>query len=80
MAKQPRHIRVKGNDYLRLYDDKGDYSKDFDIPFMSRKDIEESIKELEEVDLMEVIVRDGVKYFRMLEPKTKDVPFNVLNK
>ncbi|OEK58980.1 hypothetical protein [Staphylococcus equorum] len=79
MAKRPRQIKVKGNMYLRLYDDKGNLSEDVNISFMSQADVEESIKELEAVDLMEVIEHKGVKYFRMLEPKSKGVPFNVLN-
>ena len=46
--------------------------------------IEEAIEELQEYGLMEVIKYKGIKYYRTLEPQSKDttpkkMPFNVLN-
>lgn len=79
MAKNPRQIKVKGNDYLRMYDDKGNLSEDVAMPHLDEEGTLKAVEELKEFGLMEVIEHKGSKYFRILEPKSKGVPFNVLN-
>ena len=84
MGKVKNEITVNGTTYMRMYDDKGEFNNEEAKQLLSGSDIEESIKELQEYGLMEVIKYKGVKYYRTLEPQSKDttpkkMPFNVLN-
>ncbi|MEB8123166.1 hypothetical protein ACF0HT_14275 (plasmid) [Staphylococcus xylosus] len=84
MGKVKNEITVNGTTYMRMYDDKGEFNNENAKMVLNSSEIEESIKELQEYDLMEVIKYKGVKYYRTLEPQSKDttpkkMPFNVLN-
>lgn len=84
MGKVKNEITVNGTTYIRMYDDKGEFNNENAKMVLNSSDIEESIEELQEYDLMEVIKYKGVKYYRTLEPQSKDttpkkMPFNVLN-
>lgn len=84
MGKVKNEITVNGTTYMRMYDDKGEFNNENAKMALNSSDIEESIKELQEYGLMEVIKYKGVKYYRTLEPQSKDttpkkMPFNVLN-
>lgn len=79
MGKTKNEITVKGITYYRMYDDKGEFNDNEVKALLSGKDIEEAIEELQQANLMEVIENKGMKYYRVLEPKPKSVPFNVLN-
>lgn len=84
MGKVKNEITVNGTTYMRMYDDKGEFNNENAKMVLNSSEIEESIEELQEYDLMEVIKYKGVKYYRTLEPQSKDttpkkMPFNVLN-
>lgn len=84
MGKVKNEITLNGTTYMRMYDDKGEFNNENAKMALNSSDIEESIKELQEYGLMEVIKYKGVKYYRTLEPQSKDttpkkMPFNVLN-
>lgn len=84
MGKVKNEITVNGTTYMRMYDDKGEFNNENAKMVLNSSDIEESIEELQEYGLMEVIKYKGVKYYRTLEPQSKDttpkkMPFNVLN-
>lgn len=84
MGKVKNEITVNGTTYMRMYDDKGEFNNENAKMVLNSSDIEASIEELQEYGLMEVIKYKGVKYYRTLEPQSKDttpkkMPFNVLN-
>lgn len=84
MGKVKNEITLNGTTYMRMYDDKGEFNNENAKMVLNSSEIEESIEELQEYDLMEVIKYKGVKYYRTLEPQSKDttpkkMPFNVLN-
>lgn len=79
MGQIKNEITVNGIKYFRLYDENGELLNDKVRAVLNGKDIEKAIEELQQFDLMKVIENKGVKYYRMLEPETKSVPFNVLN-
>ena len=84
MGKVKNEITLNGTTYMRMYDDKGEFNNENAKMVLNSSEIEESIEELQEYGLMEVIKYKGLKYYRTLEPQSKDttpkkMPFNVLN-
>ncbi|MCG3402933.1 hypothetical protein CD133_11265 [Staphylococcus massiliensis CCUG 55927] len=72
-------ITVNGNVYLRMYNSEGEINNAGARAMFGKKEFEEAIVELQKHELMEIIENRGEKYFRLLEPKTESIPFNVLN-
>jgi len=65
MSKKDETVTVLGKKYIRLYDNKGKTKDEFN---MFGIDIEESIEELQQAGLVEVVKVKGVKYYRTLPP------------
>lgn len=62
-------IVIKGETYMRLYDEDGNVPEDLSMLDVGKDGIAGVIEELKAFGLMEVIERNGVEYCRTLEPK-----------
>lgn len=65
MSKKDETVTVLGKKYIRLYDKNGKPKDEFNKFGI---DIEESIEELQQAGLVEVVSVKGVKYYRTLPP------------
>lgn len=79
MGRNKNTRTINGITYERMYDKNGELTNEEVKALLSGKDIEKAIEELQQFDLMEVIEIKGVKYYRTLDPKPKNIPLNVLN-
>lgn len=81
MSEEFKTIKVDGQYYMKLYDDKGNVPPEFAV-LGDEGDFEKSMENLQNVGLVDIIEVKGVKYISVnepdLPPKKKNVPYNVL--